>query len=205
MIMAGHVPIWRRLLNGALSTAGSWITIGVQDVHEAARHEPGFDFPNLTELLQSRGIAVETLDWFDPRADHRHDLNLPLPEALQEQFDVLLDIGTIEHVFDTRQVFINYLSLVKPGGDLCLHLPVSGYYRHGLHTFSPDLVRGALFENGCEIFFTEFTDFRGQPVAEDNLRGVDALLWIVARKTKSVSEFRNPQQIGWQDYYGTKA
>lgn len=201
MIMLGHVPLWRRILNDALPLSGRWVTIGVQDVHEQARAEPGFNFPTLTDLLQARGIDVQTLDWFDQRANYQHDLNQPVPSSLHERFDVLLDIGTIEHVFDTRQVFINYLSLVKLGGYLCLHVPVSGYYRHGLHTFSPDLIRGALEGNGCRISFVAFSDYRGTEVSENDLRGVDAIMWVVAQKTESITEFRNPQQVGWQDYY----
>ena len=114
---------------------------------------------------------------------------------------VLLDIGSIEHVFDTLQVCINYLSLIKPGGHLCLHLPVSGYYGHGFHTFSPELVRGVLVGNGCEITFTAFSDFRGNAVNEDALRGVDALMWVVARKLQTLAEFRIPQQAGWREHY----
>lgn len=201
MIMPGHVHLWRRILDEALPTGGRWITIGVQDIHEESRRAPGFDFSTLTELLRSLGAQVQTLDWFDMRADLRHDLNQPLPSTLHAQFDVLLDVGTIEHVFDTRQVFINYLSLVRPGGNLCLHVPVSGYYRHGMHTFSPELIRGALQENGCELGFVAFTDHRGNELIEADLRGVDALMWVVAMKVRTIAEFHNPQQAGWQDYY----
>lgn len=205
MIMPGHVPYWRTILDEHLSSKGTWITLGVQDIHEQARREPGFDFATLTELLHSRGAQVQTLDLFDSRADLRFDLNLPLPVSLHEQFDVLLDIGTIEHVFDTRQVCVNYLSLVKLGGNLCLHVPVSGYYRHGLHTFSPELIRRMLQENGCELKFVAFSDYCGVEVQEDELRGVDALMWVVAQKQRTFTEFRVPQQAGWQDYYESEA
>lgn len=199
MIMPGHVRFWRIILNDPQLPRGRWITIGVQDIHEQARRNPDFDFSTLTALLQARGIEVSTLDLFDRRADYQSDLNVPLP--FQDPFDVLLDIGTIEHVFDTRQAFINYLSLVKVGGYLCLHVPVSGYYRHGLHTFSPELIRGTLSGNGCQIILATFSDYRGNDVDEEHLRGVDALMWVIARKTESVREFRNPQQAGWQEYY----
>jgi hypothetical protein len=201
MIMPGHVPIWRQILGGSLPATGDWLTIGVQDVHSDARQEPGFDFPTVTALLQSRGAVVRSLDFFDQRANFQHDLNHALPSELCEQFDVLLDIGSMEHIFDTRQVFCNYLAAVKAGGYLCLHLPVSGYYRHGLHTFSPELIRGVLIANGCEITFTTFSDHRGTELGEDNLRGVDALMWVVAVKSKPVAEFRIPQQDGWRGYY----
>ncbi len=201
MIMPGHLPFWRRILDEALPARGRWITIGVQDIHAESQTAPGFNFVTLTELLQARGIEVQTLDLFDDRANISHDLNQPLPPDLHEQFDVLLDIGTIEHVFDTRQVFINYLSLVKPGGHLCLHVPVAGYYRHGLHTFSPELIRSSLLGNGCQVSFEGFSDYLGNEVVEDDLRGVDALLWVVADKVQTMAEFRIPQQAGWKDYY----
>lgn len=175
--------------------------MGVHDVHAEARVEPDFNYSTLTDLLRSRGVAVETLDLYDERADHRLDLNEPIPTRLHGRFGVLLDIGTAEHVFDTRQAFANYFSLVNPAGYLCLHLPVAGYYRHGLHTFSPELIRGVLDVNGCRVVRELFSDHRGNELREDDLRGHDALMWVVARRAREFPEFRAPQQAGWGEYY----
>lgn len=201
MIMPGHVAIWRKVLSESLPATGRWITIGVQDIHERARAEVDFQFQTVTSLLQSKGITVQTLDLFDARADIRHDLNAPLPAEWRGAFDVLMDVGTLEHVFDTRQAFINYLDLVRQDGWLFLHLPVSGYYRHGLHTFSPELIRSALCQNGCRITCEIFSDYQGNLVEEEHLRGVDALLWIIVQKVSPMAKFHIPQQSGWRDYY----
>ncbi len=40
------------------------------------------------------------LGQFDvPRANVIHDMNMPLPDALKEQYDLVVDGGTLEHVF----------------------------------------------------------------------------------------------------------
>ena len=151
MIMYHHTTLWRNILEEHLPPHGEWVTMGLQDIDPAARADRWFDAPDLKALLEARGANVTTLDHFDERADLIHDLNLPVDTALHGRFDVLLDIGTIEHVFDTRQVLTTYLNLVRVGGHVCIHAPISGYCWHGLHTFHPTVLQDALNGNGCEI------------------------------------------------------
>ena len=47
------------------------------------------------------GVAAQPVELARLWIDGEHAAALPLPAALHEQFDVLLDIGSIEHVFDT--------------------------------------------------------------------------------------------------------
>ena len=201
MIMYHHTRLWRRILAEQLPANGAWITMGFQDIDPAAREDSWFDVRDLKTLLESRGANVTTLDHFDTRADLIHDLNVPIAESLHERFDVLLDIGTIEHVFDTRQVLITYLSLVRVGGLLCIHAPVSGYCWHGLHTFHPTVIRDALSENGCQIRYESFSDVRGTDIESSHLQGRDAIVWLVAEKVRPFNEFQPPQQSGWSDIY----
>ena len=175
--------------------------MGFQDIDPAARKDSWFDVPDLNTLLESRGAKVTTLDRFDDRANIKHGLNLPVEESLHGRFDVLLDVGTIEHVFDTRQVLINYLSLVRSGGSICIHTPVSGYCWHGLHTFHPTVMRDALTANGCEICYESFSDIRGTDIEVSEIKGRDAIVWLVAEKTRPLRDFVVPQQTAWTDIY----
>ena len=55
-----------------------------------------------------------------------HDLNKPLPVALMEQYDLVLDAGTLEHVFHFPTVLENAMRMVKPGGDIIFIKPANG-------------------------------------------------------------------------------
>lgn len=64
-------------------------------------------------ILQNLGVVqIDTLDLFDPRADIRHDMNLAVPEALKNRYASAIDIGSLEHVFDTRQCLKNLIDKI---------------------------------------------------------------------------------------------
>ena len=68
-----------------------------------------------------------------------HDLNQPLPAALHEQFDVVIDSGTLEHVFNLPVAIASCMQLVKRGGTLFLSSPANNMCGHGFYQFSPEL------------------------------------------------------------------
>jgi SAM-dependent methyltransferase len=68
-----------------------------------------------------------------------HDLNTPLPESLVEQYDLVFDGGTLEHVFHFPTAFENCLRMVKPGGHVILEKPANGLCGHGFYQLSPEL------------------------------------------------------------------
>ena len=97
-----------------------------------------FDQPDLGALLRKRGVqTVDILDWYDSRANLRLDMNQPVAAELHNRYGMFIDIGCLEHVFDTRQCIENCMRMVAPGGHYVLCTPVSGYVGHGFHTFDP--------------------------------------------------------------------
>lgn len=166
-----------------------------QDIPEA------FRVADIIELLGKLGVGdLRVLDLFDPRAGLRYDMNRPVPEAEHERYGTLIDIGCIEHVFDTRQCLENCLRMVRPGGTYALTTCVNGYHGHGLHVFNPEgLVKG-LEQNGFEVLYCRYSTKDGLPV-EDPARATDALIWLVGRKRESLTTFRIPQQGLWQTSY----
>ncbi len=68
-----------------------------------------------------------------------HDLNQPLPATLHEQFDVVIDSGTLEHVFNLPVAIASCMQLVKRGGTLFLSSPANNMCGHGFYQFSPEL------------------------------------------------------------------
>lgn len=140
------------------------------------------------------------MDLFDPRADFRYDMNRPVPQNEHERFHAVIDIGSIEHVFDTRQGIENCLRMVRPQGFYFLHTCVSGYYRHGLHVLNPEALILSLKLNGFEVVYHRYSTERGIPLASP-LPYDDVVIWLVGRKMKSLRTFAIPQQESWKDLY----
>jgi hypothetical protein len=156
---------------------------------------------SLEVYLRNRGLReVVTLDHFDPRASLRYDMNEPVPESEHERYGTVLDIGCLEHVFDTRRCLENCLRMVRTGGCYFLHTPVNGYLGHGLHTFNPEALLGALELNGFELLYHRYCAKDGTPLGDPG-DAPDALIWLVARKTRPLARFAVPQQGKWHDRY----
>ena len=105
-------------------------------------------------LLKMMGFAdIETLDYSDfEGADHVVDLNHDgLPEYLHGKFDVVLDSGTLEHVFHVPNAMKNIASLVKVGGRIIFLSPSSNHMDHGFYMFSPTFFADYFLANKFEI------------------------------------------------------
>ncbi len=68
-----------------------------------------------------------------------HDLNHPIPAELAGRFDVVIDSGTLEHIFNLPIALTNCMRLVKEGGTLFLSTPTNNMCGHGFYQFSPEL------------------------------------------------------------------
>lgn len=97
--------------------------------------------------------TVTSMDYSDYQsASLVHDLNQPVPAEWQEQFDAVIDGGTIEHIFDIRQTLANYMTMVKVGGSLFVAAPANNLCGHGFYQFSPEFFyRVFSSENGFRV------------------------------------------------------
>ncbi|MEM9320505.1 MAG: class I SAM-dependent methyltransferase [Pseudomonadota bacterium] len=68
------------------------------------------------------------------------DLNAPIPDEWRGQFHLVVDGGTLEHVFDVAQAFDNVVEMLAPGGRFVSFTPFNGYPGHGFYQFSPEVV-----------------------------------------------------------------
>lgn len=167
----------------------------------AAPPPPRYHCSSLSELLRKDGVMqIEIIDLFDPRATLRYDMNYAVPTTEHEKYATVIDIGSLEHVFDTRQCFENCLRMVRTGGLYFLHTPVNGFFGHGLHTFNPCALRDGLQLNGFEIEYEKYSTSWGEPVADPSHKE-DIILWIVGRKRRAIERFVCPQQERWIEYY----
>lgn len=78
-----------------------------------------------------------------------HDMNQAIPEHLKNQYDLLFDGGTLEHIFNFPVALKNCLEMVKVGGRIIICTPANNMCGHGFYQFSP------------ELFFRVFSDVNG--------------------------------------------
>lgn len=98
-------------------------------------------------------------------ADILADLNAPIDTRLENRFGCVVDGGTTEHVFNTRQCLMNIARLVRPGGRVIHFSPMNNYANHGFYQLSPTLFYDYYATN-------EFTGLRGYVIEQSvSLRG----------------------------------
>jgi SAM-dependent methyltransferase len=111
---------------------------------------PWFAEPYL-RLLGAREIRALDASGYEG-ADVVHDLNRPVPDDLEARFDLVLDGGSLEHVFDVPSALRNYMRMVRPGGRLVVATMANNHCGHGFYQLSPELFFRALSErNGYRV------------------------------------------------------
>lgn len=199
-IVIEHIPFYREIFNSPGFYKEPFLMIGLPNI--AGKYIPkDFSFRNLKELLTNKGLKkIESLDLFDPNSDIKHDLNSPIPRKYHNKYKVVIDIGTLEHVFDTKQCLENYFRMVSEKGIFVLVTCVNGYFGHGLHVFNPEVLIDSLEKNNFKIIFKKFSSSTGIEIEDPSIKK-DVLVWIVAKKTKPMKEFIVPQQEVWRHIY----
>lgn len=153
-----------------------------------------------------------------------HDLNSPIPRNLARKFSVVVDAGTLEHVFNFPVAIKNAMELVEKNGHLIIVTPVNNFMGHGFYQFSPELFFSVLSEeNGFELeemVVTELYDdsqwYRVTP-PKGGIQGRVTLnnreptyLMCLARRVSDTCEIfaTSPQQVdhqqAWSHESGTR-
>lgn len=85
-------------------------------------------------------------------AEESLDLNSQeTPDHLANAFDLILDSGTIEHIFEIGRAMQHCLRMTKLGGRIIHLTPTSNAVNHGFYSVSPALFADYYRTNGCEI------------------------------------------------------
>jgi hypothetical protein len=98
-------------------------------------------------------VHIDSLDVSNyEKATLIYDMNHPLPESLLKKYSVVVDGGTLEHIFNFPQAITNAMNLVKTGGHFIGISPVNNLMGHGFYQFSPELYHRVFGrENGFAI------------------------------------------------------
>ena len=105
-------------------------------------------------LFRALGATqVDVMDFSDYEgANLLHDLNQPIPDVHRAGFDVVVDGGTLEHVFNFPVAIRNCMEMVRPGGRFFSATIPNNWCGHGFYQFSPELFFRVLSaENGFRV------------------------------------------------------
>lgn len=103
-----------------------------------------------------RAVGFERTDVMDisdyEGANILQDLNRPVPDELENSYDLIVDGGTLEHVYNFPVALENVMRMAKVGGHVLLFIPTNNYCGHGFYQVSPELFfRAFAPANGFEI------------------------------------------------------
>ena len=90
-----------------------------------------------SDFFDALGATLDVVDFAD--LGHQEtilDLNNSIPPAMAGGYDIILDPGTIEHVFNVAQAMANVVHLCRPGGYI-YHQAAISFVNHGFFSFSP--------------------------------------------------------------------
>jgi SAM-dependent methyltransferase len=169
-------------------------------------------------------LNAETIESFDAsdyeNATHVHDFNQPIPENFKNRFSVVLDGGTLEHIFNFPTAIKNCLEMVEEGGHFLSITPTNNFLGHGFYQYSPELFFRILNErNGYAmremLIFEDFQGSQWYSVVDPEIvrervilsNKKPTYLLVIAQKTATVPIFQQtPQQsdyfAAWQEQAG---
>jgi SAM-dependent methyltransferase len=151
---------------------------------------------------------MEAMDFTDKEgAQHIHDLNKPIPDELNEKFDIVLDGGTTEHIFYIGQALDSCHALLKPGGLFLSYVSADGWFGHGFFQTGPDVpwrywhhARGyemlevSLVNRKSPLKRIQIEDPTGKPRGGEASLAGPHLLLTAARKPLRAPEYVAPIQ-----------
>ncbi len=160
--------------NGIIGQGMDMLELGPQDISSTrtvvrnvdARHVTNVDaavhriFPQPDSDQPAKGSQeffyslfglgpYSSADYFDPSARFRLDLNRPC-QALQ-QFQVVTNFGTSEHVFNVGQSFATTHEFLADNGVALFVLPTFGHIDHGFYNIHPTLYQDMALANNYTI------------------------------------------------------
>lgn len=116
----------------------------------------------ISKFLLAQQISILDYSSYE-NATIIHDMNLPIPKHFANQFDAVIDGGSLEHIFNVPMALQNIAKVTKPGGSIFITVPSNNLCGHGLYQFSPELFfryfskeNGFLIQEVC-LFESKFS------------------------------------------------
>jgi hypothetical protein len=174
--------------------------------------------PYLAGLLDAREVVSIDASAHEA-ATHTMDLNHHIPSRYEQAFDLIIDGGTLEHVFNYPVAVANLMRMARVGGNVLTANPCNNLAGHGFYQFTPELLFRVFSQaNGFEVEQMLLTEHRHASVelapplrmvlvrdpAEVGCRvmvtsGGCLMIRCLSRRTRAVAPFTTaPQQSDYQ-------
>lgn len=162
--------------------------------------------PTSESFFELMGMKLDVYDAVKHRGGEIvRDLNYPLPEDDLEQYDFVLDVGTLEHCFNIGQAAINMAGLLKENG-IIFHENPFNWMNHGFYGLNPTWYHDFYYANGFEIVDMLLVTTDGQQVKDVeqtgriNYSGPETNICVAARRN-TAQEFKFPVQSKYQKMF----
>lgn len=190
--------------------------------NEMSEYDNRFNaFIHARTLFEMLGfVEYADLDMFSQDQPYMlHDLNHTLPSELHNKFNLILDMGTTEHIFNVPNLLASVKNALQIGGCVVHSLPLPCLYwaQHGYYCFNPDLFIDYYSANGFEDINCMLLYYRRPiySISEHNMyfkkalcieytsgmqikyiipQSAIATFWLSARKKHSVNADKMPYQ-----------
>jgi hypothetical protein len=164
---AGHIPPRPRVLE--IGQANWWGDVPLDQLRADGVEVPiAFDGEHAFHV--ARAFYKHVLDFSEIVAIDKHgtaeaidlDLNSPLPldlvpnrplSAEARRFDIVINTGTAEHVFNQCQLFASIHDATKAGGLMVHAAPLDGWHDHGFYRYEPCFWRDLATANGYRLVY----------------------------------------------------
>jgi hypothetical protein len=208
-----------RMNNGKLMIPPDHPLMAVVDSDNVLRDPSRRSTGYVSDLAAFAALGFARVDSLDVN-DHEGasviwNLNEPgLGSALQTTYDLILDGGTLEHIFHLPHALENVIDALSIGGYVLHASPMNNYVDHGFYQFSPTFFFDFYLTNGFEIVdatIFESDETNSRPVFLRRYeRGAAALaefpyvgsldgrlytFLFAARKTAKSTSNRTPEQF----------
>jgi hypothetical protein len=92
----------------------------------------------LLELLGA--VQIHSFDYSDyEKATYTHDFNQLIPEEHKAKYTLVIDGGSLEHIFNFPVAVQNCMAMIQEQGHFISLTPANNYFGHGFYQFSPEL------------------------------------------------------------------
>lgn len=107
--------------------------------------------PEAYSFFEALGCELHIMDFTNwSGREEVVDLNHPLDKSYFEKYDVIIDPGTTEHIFNIAQAITNVLQMVRVDGYI-YHSTPHNCINHGFYNFSPTFYKDFYECNGAKL------------------------------------------------------
>jgi hypothetical protein len=153
------------------------IIAAIRAAAQSRQPDAAFDFAKAIYRALFDPVRIDAIDFHGTAAALKLDLNEP--SALERQYDVIINTGTAEHIFNIGQVFKTMHGCTKPGGPMFHESPFTGWIDHGFYSLQPTLFFDLAAVNRYDLLGIFYFDWKARTLERVGNR--DAIKDLMAK------------------------